>query len=135
MKRYLLDSGILSDLINDRHGVKARSQSETRLGHMIGTGIPVLGEQTYGIEFGENRDRNMKSLVSVLPTLKLWPFDKAAAFEYGRLAAELRRIGRPMQVIDSMIAAIARNLGNCTVVSKDSDLSAVPGLRVENWAS
>lgn len=59
MKRYLLDSGILSDLINDRNGVKARSKSETRLGHLIGTGIPVLGEQTYGIEYGENRDRNM----------------------------------------------------------------------------
>lgn len=39
-----------------------------------------------------------------------------------------------MQVIDIMIAAVALTLGNCTVVSKDSDLSAVPGLAVENWA-
>jgi tRNA(fMet)-specific endonuclease VapC len=31
------------------------------------------------------------------------------------------------------IAAIALTLGNCTVVSTDSDLSAVPGLTVENW--
>jgi tRNA(fMet)-specific endonuclease VapC len=33
-----------------------------------------------------------------------------------------------------MIAAIALTLGNCTVVSNDSDLLAVPGLTVENWA-
>jgi hypothetical protein len=26
-------------------------------------------------------------------------------------------------------------MGNCTVVSKDGDLSAVPGSRVENWAT
>jgi len=33
------------------------------------------------------------------------------------------------------IAAIARTLGNCTVVTKDSDLEAVPGLVVENWTT
>ena len=31
--------------------------------------------------------------------------------------------------------AIAKTLGNCTVVSADSDLTAVPGLTVENWRS
>jgi tRNA(fMet)-specific endonuclease VapC len=39
-----------------------------------------------------------------------------------------------MQQVDLMVAAIALSLGNCTVVSKDSDLFAVPGLDVENWA-
>ena len=44
---------------------------------------------------------------------------------FGRIFAELRRIGRPMQQIDIQIAAIALSLGNCTVVSADSDLAAV----------
>ena len=39
-----------------------------------------------------------------------------------------------MQTVDRMIAAIALSLGKCTVVSADSDLAAVPGLTVENWA-
>jgi tRNA(fMet)-specific endonuclease VapC len=34
-----------------------------------------------------------------------------------------------------MVAAIARTLGDCTVVSADTDLAAVPGLAVENWAA
>jgi tRNA(fMet)-specific endonuclease VapC len=46
----------------------------------------------------------------------------------------LKRIGRPMQQIDIMIAAIAFSLGNCSVATADSDLAAVPGLLVENWA-
>ena len=50
-----------------------------------------------------------------------------------RLIAELRRIGRPMQQIDVQIAAIAVTLGDCTVVSGDSDLAAIPGLTVEIW--
>ena len=67
-------------------------------------------------------------------TLTVWPFDERAAQEYGRLAAELRRIGRPMQQIDVMIASIVRMTPDCVVVSKDSDLHAVPGLRVEDWS-
>jgi tRNA(fMet)-specific endonuclease VapC len=38
-----------------------------------------------------------------------------------------------MQQIDIQIAAIALSLGNCTVISTDSDLLAIPGLSVENW--
>jgi len=43
--------------------------------------------------------------------------------------------GMAQDFINSQIAAIAFSLGNCTVVSADSDLGAVPGLTVENWAS
>ena len=72
-------------------------------------------------------------MVRALSRIRCWPFDRPAVEEYGRLAAGLRRIGRPMQQIDIMIAAIARSLGNCVVIIDDSVLSAVPGLRVENW--
>ena len=64
----------------------------------------------------------------------IWPFTESAAEEFGRLAAHLKRTGRAMQQIDIMIAAIALSLGNTTVVTMDSDLAAVPGLNVENWA-
>jgi tRNA(fMet)-specific endonuclease VapC len=40
-----------------------------------------------------------------------------------------------MQQIDIQIAAIALTLGNCTVVTTDTDLAAVPGLHTENWAA
>ena len=77
----------------------------------------------------------MRSLRVVLPSLKLWPLDAVAAFQYGQLHADLLQIGRQMQVIDIMIAAIAKGLGKCVVVSMDGDLSSVPGLTVENWAA
>jgi len=38
-----------------------------------------------------------------------------------------------MQQIDIQIAAIAMSIGNCTVVTTDSDLLSVPGLSIENW--
>ena len=133
MTRFQLDSSIASDYLNRRHGVFERARSEVSKGHRIGIGIPVLAELVAGIEHSKSRDRNMQRLRSHLATLKLWPFDPSAAFEYGRIYAELARLGRPMQVVDIMVAAIAKQLPNCTVVSADSDLSAVPDLRVENW--
>ena len=63
------------------------------------------------------------------------PFTAEAAREYGRLDATLRRSGRAIQTVDLMIAAIALPLGGCTVVTSDSDLSAVPALNVANWAT
>lgn len=67
-----------------------------------------------------------------MANLSLWHFDKAAAYEYGRIYADLRRCGRPMQVPDVQMAAIALSLGKCVVVSKDGDVRAVPGLAVED---
>lgn len=35
--------------------------------------------------------------------------------------------------MDIMIAAIALTLGNCTVVTTDSDFARIPGLDVIDW--
>ena len=135
MRRFLLDTGIAGDFIDRRRGVFEQARHQVTRGNRVGIGIPVLAELAFGIELSTSRDRNMQSLRTALHAWKVWPVDTKAAFEYGRLAAELRRIGRPMQQIDMMIAAIAISLGNCTVVTADSDLNAVPGLQVENWVT
>ncbi len=122
MRRYLLDTGIAGDYLNKRNGVFEQARAHRANGDVIGIGMPVLAELVFGIEKSSTRDINMRNLQTILPTLRLWPFDQAAAFEYGRLAAELRRNGRPMQVIDMMIAAIALSLSHCTVITTDSDL-------------
>lgn len=133
MRRYLLDTNTATDLIAKRGAVPERARAARRAGDRVGLGIPVLAELYYGIEFSSSRQRNLQRLRQAMSGLTIWPFDEKGAAEFGRLRAELRRLGRPMQVIDIMIAAIALNLGNCTVVSTDSDFAAVPGLSLENW--
>jgi tRNA(fMet)-specific endonuclease VapC len=134
MRRYLLDTGIASDCINRRHGVDLRVRTARIRGDRVGLGIPVLAELCAGIELSETRERNFHQLRNWLPFFRLWPFDRAAAEEYGRVFANLQRRGRPMQQVDIQLAAIALSLGNCTIVSSDRDLAAVPGLAVENWS-
>jgi tRNA(fMet)-specific endonuclease VapC len=135
MRRYLLDTGIAQRFINRRDGVLQRVDAARRDGDRIGICTPVLGELWSGVEGSLSRDRNLQRLRLALSRLVVWPYTSEAAEEYGRVFSELRRIGRPMQQVDIMIAAIALSLGNCTVVTTDSDLGAVPGLITENWTS
>jgi tRNA(fMet)-specific endonuclease VapC len=89
----------------------------------------------HGLELSTSRDENLREARAALRRLTVWPFERKDGEEFGRLRAELHRRGRPMQVVDIQLAAIALLLGNCTVVTSDTDLSAVPGLSVENWAT
>jgi tRNA(fMet)-specific endonuclease VapC len=134
VSRYLLDTNAAADAMFRRRGVPERMKSARMAGHEIGIGLPVLGELYAGIEYSATRERNLEILQRSLKLFRLWPFTPEAAATYGRLYAELRSHGRLIQQVDLQIAAIALELGDCTVVSEDGDLSAVPGLRVENWA-
>jgi tRNA(fMet)-specific endonuclease VapC len=135
IRRYLLDTGIAQDFQEDRGAVRRHATAQRKLGHRIGICVPVLGELWSGVEGSASRDQNEQRLRHALSRLIVWPYSNAAAVEYGRLFAELRRAGRVMQQVDMQIGAIARTLPHCVIVSKDSDLLAIPGVSVENWSA
>ena len=131
----MLDTGSAGDFVYQRRGMPERVIDRVQRGDRVGFCPPVLGELRAGVELSKTRDRNLKRLNAAMGKLVLWPFDEAAAIEFGRVFAQLRRAGRPMQQIDVQVAAVALALGNCTVVSRDSDLRAIEGLDVEDWAT
>lgn len=134
MRRFLLDTGPAADFVNRRQGVYDRAKQTVGRGGRIGICVPVLGELWARVCGSATRKRNEDRLIRRLSDLIAWPYDGAAARRFGEIFTELRRLGRPMQQIDVQIAAIALPLGNCTVVTKDSDFRAVPGLTVEDWS-
>jgi tRNA(fMet)-specific endonuclease VapC len=133
-RRYLLDTGPAFHFLFQRKDVHLRVEQARQKGAKIGICMPGLGEIVAGLEFSDSRDKSWQVARKKLGKLICWPFDKSAAYEYGRIFADLRRRGIIIQQIDIQIAAIARTLGDCTVVSSDKDLNAIPGLTVENWA-
>lgn len=133
MNRFLLDTGPAQKFVN-KDPVTIRFANERRQrGDVIGICVPVLGELWSGVEGSATRECNVQRLQHNLSRLVLWPYDKQAAAEYGRIFNVLKKLGRPMQQVDIQVAAIASTLGSCTVVTFDSDFSAIPGLLVENW--
>jgi len=135
MRRCLLDTNAAADCIFRRRGIDQRVKQARAAGQKIGIGMPVLAELFAGVEYSATREKNLAIVLRNVRLFRLWPFTAAAAREYGRLYAELRRLRRFMQAVDLQIAGIALSLGSCTVISADSDLAAVPGLAVENWAA
>ncbi len=133
--RYLLDSGPAQDFVFKRHGMHLRVNQARVAGSKVGICTPVLGEVMGGLEYSDRRETALPLARRRLPKLLCWPYDKAAAHTFGRIFADLKRRGRPIQHVDMQLAAIALTLGNCVVVSGDADLLAVPGLTVENWAA
>jgi tRNA(fMet)-specific endonuclease VapC len=69
----------------------------------------------------------------MLAGLEIVPFDAEAAAVFGRVRAELERIGRPAPVADLRIAAIALTRGMTVVTGNVRHFSNVPGLVVEDW--
>ena len=54
------------------------------------------------------------------------------AITIGEIYLELRRKGRALSQVDTMLATIAR-YRRLTILSTDRDFEALPDLRVENW--
>ncbi len=133
MKRFLFDSNAVTAFINRDPGVDTHARAACLHGHVLGTCEPVIAELYYGLEFSASRDANLARLERGLSNLRSWPFDRAAAREFARVAADLKRRGMRIQVVDMMLAAIALSLSNTTVVTSDADLTHIPGLTVENW--
>ena len=118
MTRFLMDTGIASDYMNRHGGVLERAQAEVAVGNRIGICIPVLGELAFGLENSRSKNKNWQILRSALTAWTVWPYEAAAAYEYGRIQAELRRIGRPMQQVDVQIAAIANAWSLCRCLDR-----------------
>lgn len=133
-RRYLLDTGPAQDCLFRRKGVDQRVVEKRQAGLIVGICTPVLGEIWAGIEASHTREKNAVVVRRNLRSLRVWPFTNEAAKEYGRIFAALRARGTIIQQVDMQLAAVALTLGDCTVVTNDSDLAAVPGLILESWA-
>jgi tRNA(fMet)-specific endonuclease VapC len=108
MKRFILDTAMAALHLARKRGVFERSAAEVASGNRVGIAAPVLAELAFQAEWSPQRDRHILRLCQAPDAWKLWLVDTAAAFEYGRLAIELKTIGRPIRQNGIMIAAATR---------------------------
>jgi tRNA(fMet)-specific endonuclease VapC len=129
--RYLLDTNIVSDLVRNPHGrIARRIQDVTE--PRVCTSIIVAAELRFGAakRASLRLTAQLESILEVLDTLALEaPTDTV----YGRVRAELKRVGQPIGGNDLLIAAQALALGYVVVTDNEREFARVAGLRVENW--
>jgi tRNA(fMet)-specific endonuclease VapC len=131
MIQYLLDTNHIGSLLRDEKAplwfrLQAMRQEQVLLCR------PSVGELWFMVYNSSRIDSNRGKLAALLDQFRIFEFDAAAAEEFGRIRAELRKTGRHIPQIDVQIAAIARQ-NSFVAVTADAHFSNVEGLSTENW--
>lgn len=129
--KYLLDTNILSDAMNNPDGAVASRMAKME-GKDLCTSIIVAAELHFGV-LNKGSKHMAKSLEIVLKKLEVLPLLPPVENYYAEVRLALERKGRPIGQNDTMIAAHALTLKAIVVTDNVKHFSQVPGLKVENW--
>ena len=108
----ILDTNVVSEIWRPKPNGTVVKWLESQREDLLYLCTPVLAELRYGIGrlAASHRKNRLKRAIDRLEEEyrdRILPLDTAAAAEFGRLAANRERIGRSMEPMDCLIAAIA----------------------------
>ena len=131
----ILDTNILSETLRPVPSDAVRAWFDAQALDNLYICAPVLAEMRFGIErlAAGAKQRRLSEAVDRLEHQRyrgrVLAFDAAAAMIYGWIVAARQRSGRPMGVLDGMIAAIAIQ-HQAVVATRDTRDFALPDLTV-----
>ena len=128
---YLLDANIISDVAHNPSGRVARKLGEIDPDTVVSSVI-VAAEVWFGIENNPSFKSRART-ESFMETVKIVGMGPEVARIYGRVRAELKRVGRTLGANDMLIAAHALSLDAVLVTNDDKAFAQFPGLKVQNW--
>jgi tRNA(fMet)-specific endonuclease VapC len=137
LKKALLDTDILSEIGKAKDATVAANARTYRrsFGHFTFSTVSVM-EVVNGFQSTQATAR-LNAFLATLPHMEILLFDQAAAELAGRIAGNLKRIGQPIGITDTMIAAIAIENGLDLVTGNTSDYQRVQQLgyplTLANW--
>ncbi len=128
MRRYLLDTNILSVLVQPSPDPRVVTWVRAQPPVTLGISVLAIGEIEKGVTRlppGKRRDELLAWAHFQLPDLfrdRTYPVDLAVARRWGQLDAAGRAMGRPLPVVDGLMLATAsrhdlvlvtRNVSDC----------------------
>ncbi len=137
MNKALLDTDILSEIGKAKDATVAANAKTYRrsFGHFTFSTVTVM-EIVSGFQRTQAAAR-LNAFLATLPHAELLDFDQPAAELAGRISGDLERIGQPIGVADTMIAAIALEHGLELATGNTSDFQRVQQLGyplvLANW--
>jgi tRNA(fMet)-specific endonuclease VapC len=129
---YMLDTNICIYVLKN-HSKQLRDKFNVTPDLAISS--VVYAELCYGIENGDSpkKQQRFDQLELFVQGLQIIAWDKTAAEHYGKIRAELKRLGTPIGNNDLLIAALARSLMAVLVTNNVREFERVPNLVIENW--
>lgn len=134
MKRYLLDTNVLSEVLRRRPAARVIA----RLRGVPSEGLYTSAVCVMELRFGTVRHPSGATLWDrierdVLPLVEILTFGDAEARRAGEVLGVLEGSGTPIGIEDVMIAATALTHGLAVATRNERHLKRVAGLVVENW--
>jgi len=127
----MLDTNVVSAFM---HGRSAALDSRISAHEKAELCVSVVsyGETRYGLAQRPQAKRLAAAADALFDLVEILPWTAEVARRYGEMRAQLRREGRMLQPLDTLIAAHALEMG-ATLVTSDRAFRFVTGLTVENW--
>ncbi|MBI2821963.1 MAG: type II toxin-antitoxin system VapC family toxin [Acidobacteria bacterium] len=123
--RILLDTNAYAALMRGHEGIASR----VRRAEQVVLSAIVVGELMFGFRSGARCKKNIEEMEAFLdnPYVVFASVSLTTADRFGRIAASLRRKGRPIPTNDIWIAAHALETG-ADMISFDRHFDAIEGL-------
>ena len=132
MADYLLDTNHASPLVTLGHPLRERVLRRLDEGHTFAICVPVLTETLFGIAILPRAALNRGEWQRLRLAVPCYLLDERDAESAAELQLAMRRRGRQLETVDSLIAAVTLRYG-LILLTTDMDFQAVPGLPQENW--
>ncbi len=130
--KWMLDTGTCIAVIKCQPEKAIRRLRGKSIGQ-VGISSVTLSELTLGAEASARPEQNLEALREFLLPLEMAPYDETCAFRYGSVRAELKKKGRPIGSLDTLIAAHALALDVILVTHNTREFGQVEGLQLEDW--
>jgi len=132
---YLLDTNTCIRLLNqDQNSSVAQRLSTHKPADILLCSI-VKAELYYGAYKSLRREQNLAKLERFFSQFYSLPFDNQAAFQAGKVRAQLTAMGTPIGPNDLLIAAIALTNSLVLVTHNTKEFTRIAGLQIEDWES
>ncbi|QYM79216.1 type II toxin-antitoxin system VapC family toxin [Horticoccus luteus] len=131
--RYLLDTDICIYIIKQRPASVFKRFKPIPVGD-IGISSITYSELCFGVSKSQQVARNLAALQSFVSPLEIIPYDDTVGLFYGKVRHELESAGKPIDPLDTLIAAHAMSLAAILVTNNAKEFRRVQGLAVEVWA-
>jgi hypothetical protein len=121
----LLDTNVVSEVLQGRRNSDVQTWFNRQRIESLFLCTPVLAELRFGIErlpVGRRRDVLENAVHEFERNVladRVLPLDRDCAYAYGQIMAQRQQIGRPISVMDALIAAVAA-ANRATLATRDT---------------
>ncbi|MEE5991790.1 MAG: type II toxin-antitoxin system VapC family toxin [Oscillospiraceae bacterium] len=129
--KYMLDTNIC--IYAQKQNPAVLHQFHEKASDGLAISIITLAELEHGAAKSSRPEKSRVALIKFLSLVSVLLFDEKAAYEYGKIRADLEKKGTPIGPLDMQIAAHAKAENLITVTNNVREFQRVEGLIIENW--